>query len=182
MACHPPPPCPPRVAVEGEGPQRWPQRRLGRQLEEVAKAVGAVTVGYKCHRSWHFASGRQWLGRGWTPQWGGGGGSPPSNASLPPPPPPPTSKGAQVRTPGSPNRDAGALETPPPASLPLNQCHYDHKPCVRPAGGEGGGAADALGRGVGLASGSAPFHSADRAPPSYRQASGIGGQLVGGTN
>ena len=29
-----------RDALEGEGPQRRPQRRLGRQLEEVAKAVG----------------------------------------------------------------------------------------------------------------------------------------------
>ena len=31
---------PGRGALEGEGPQRWPQRRLGRRLEEVAKAVG----------------------------------------------------------------------------------------------------------------------------------------------
>ena len=30
----------PRDAVEGEGPQRRPQRRLGRRLEEVAEAVG----------------------------------------------------------------------------------------------------------------------------------------------
>ena len=29
-----------RDAAEGKGPQRWPQRRLGRRLEEVAKAVG----------------------------------------------------------------------------------------------------------------------------------------------
>ena len=29
----------PRDALEGEGPQRRPQRRLGRRLEEVAKAV-----------------------------------------------------------------------------------------------------------------------------------------------
>ena len=29
-----------RVALEGKGPQRGPQRRLGRRLEEVAKAVG----------------------------------------------------------------------------------------------------------------------------------------------
>ena len=36
-------------ALEGRGPRRRPQRRLGRRLEEVAKAVGgAVTVGYKC--------------------------------------------------------------------------------------------------------------------------------------
>ena len=30
----------PREALEGKGPQRRPQRRLGRRLEEVAKAVG----------------------------------------------------------------------------------------------------------------------------------------------
>ena len=42
-------PCPPsRDALEAEGPQRR-QRRLDRRLEEVAKTVGAVTVGYKCH-------------------------------------------------------------------------------------------------------------------------------------
>ena len=35
-----PPPPPTRGAFEGKGPQRWPQRRLGRRLEEVAKAVG----------------------------------------------------------------------------------------------------------------------------------------------
>ena len=29
-----------RAALEGKGPQRWPQRRLGRRLEEVAEAVG----------------------------------------------------------------------------------------------------------------------------------------------
>ena len=45
---HPPPPLlsafipppPPRDALEGKGPQRRPQRRLGRPLEEVTKAVG----------------------------------------------------------------------------------------------------------------------------------------------
>ena len=34
---------------------------------------GAVTVGYKCHRSRHLASGGRWLGIGWAP-WGAGGG------------------------------------------------------------------------------------------------------------
>ena len=29
-----------RDALEGKGPQRRPQQRLGRRLEEVAKAVG----------------------------------------------------------------------------------------------------------------------------------------------
>ena len=37
----------PRDASEGKGPQRRPQRRLGRRLEGVAKRLGAVTVGYK---------------------------------------------------------------------------------------------------------------------------------------
>ena len=67
-------------ASEGEGPQRWPQRRLGRRLEEVAKAVGggycrlqmplrlalAVRGTVAGHR-------RGALERG----GGGGGGSPP---------------------------------------------------------------------------------------------------------
>ena len=34
----------PRDALQGKGPQRWPERRLDRRLEEVAKAV---PVGYK---------------------------------------------------------------------------------------------------------------------------------------
>ena len=36
----PPPPPPPRYALEGKGPQRRLGRRLGRRLEEVARAVG----------------------------------------------------------------------------------------------------------------------------------------------
>ena len=31
------------------GPLRRSQRWLDRRLEEVAKAVGAVTIGYNCH-------------------------------------------------------------------------------------------------------------------------------------
>ena len=38
----PPPPRRPRVALQGKGPQRRPQKRLDKRL-------GAVTVGYKCH-------------------------------------------------------------------------------------------------------------------------------------
>ena len=30
----------PQDTLEGKEPQRWPQKRLGRRLEEVAKAVG----------------------------------------------------------------------------------------------------------------------------------------------
>ena len=37
-----------RDALEEKGPRRGLQNRLGRRLEEVVKAVGAVTVGYKC--------------------------------------------------------------------------------------------------------------------------------------
>ena len=37
---NPPPPRPPRHALQWKGPQRRPQQRLGRRLEEVAKAVG----------------------------------------------------------------------------------------------------------------------------------------------
>ena len=35
----------PRDALEGKGPQRRPQKRLDRRLEEVAKAVGG---GHRC--------------------------------------------------------------------------------------------------------------------------------------
>ena len=38
--------------------------------------MGAVTVGYKCHGSWHLASGVHQLGIGWAP-WRGGRGLPP---------------------------------------------------------------------------------------------------------
>ena len=37
-----------RDALEGKGPQRRPRRRFDRQLEELPKRLGAVTVGYKC--------------------------------------------------------------------------------------------------------------------------------------
>ena len=49
----------------------------------LPKRLGAVIVGYKCHRSRHLALGRQRLRVGWVP-WRGRGGktSPPSNASL----------------------------------------------------------------------------------------------------
>ena len=36
-------------ALEGKGPQRWPQKPLDRRLEEFSQRLGAVTVGYKCH-------------------------------------------------------------------------------------------------------------------------------------
>ena len=63
----------PRMHQKGKVPQRRPQRRLGRRLEEGAKAVGgrllSVALGVR---------GGQWLGIGWAP-WR------PSNASLPGP-------------------------------------------------------------------------------------------------
>ena len=34
---------------QGYIPQRSPEKRLDRRLEELTKAVGAVTVGYKRH-------------------------------------------------------------------------------------------------------------------------------------
>ena len=85
-----------RGASEGKGPQRPSQRRLGRRLEEVAKAVGG---GY-CRlqmplRLALVVRGGQWLGIGWAP-WrglpphhpmhpsgGGGGGSCPPVDSRP---------------------------------------------------------------------------------------------------
>ena len=55
-----------RGALEGKGPQRRSQKRLG-----------AVTVEYKCHRSGHLPSGRQRQGGiGWAP-WKRGGCTPP---------------------------------------------------------------------------------------------------------
>ena len=73
-----------RDASEGKGPQRRPQRRLGRRLEEVTEAVGggfcrlqmplkpapAVRGTVAGHRLGALGGG------------GGRGASPPSNASL----------------------------------------------------------------------------------------------------
>ena len=65
--CPPLPPCrTTRDALEGKGPQRRPQKRLDRRLEEVAKAIGgrvlsvtnAIEAG-TCHRR---HSGWDWLG------------------------------------------------------------------------------------------------------------------------
>ena len=62
----------PTDALEGKGPERWPQNRLGRRLEGFAKAVGG---GYcRLHMPVKPALGcrGQWLGVGWAP-WKGGG-------------------------------------------------------------------------------------------------------------
>ena len=63
-----------RGALEGEGPQRRPQQRLGRRLEEVAKAVGG---GY-CRLLNAVEPGAWRQGdSGWAPWSGGGGGTAP---------------------------------------------------------------------------------------------------------
>ena len=84
LSANPPPP-PRRDAVEGKGPQRWPQKRLGRRLEEVAEAVGG---GYcRLQMPLRLALGVRLTVAGHrlgAPE-GGGGGSSPSNASLPRP-------------------------------------------------------------------------------------------------
>ena len=75
---------PPRDVLEGKGPQRRPQKRLDRRLEEVAEAVGGRLLSVTNARGWHLASGGQWLGIGWAP-WRRGRGvppPPPSNVSL----------------------------------------------------------------------------------------------------
>ena len=55
----------------GQGPRRRFQTRSGRRLEAVTKAVGAVTVGYKCRWGWQLWSGRGRLGISWGPGKGG---------------------------------------------------------------------------------------------------------------
>ena len=60
-----------------EGPQRQPQKRLGRRLEEFAKAVGGRLLSVT--NAIDLPSGGQWLGGGGHPPplplhpWGGGG-------------------------------------------------------------------------------------------------------------
>ena len=71
---------PPRDALEGKGPQRRPQWRLGRRLEEVAKAVGGgycrlqmplkLALGVRGTVAGHRLGALE----------GGGGGFPPANA------------------------------------------------------------------------------------------------------
>ena len=60
--------------MEGKGPQRHPQQRLGRRLEEVAEAVwGRLLSVANAIESGTWRQGGQWLGMGWAP-WRGGGG------------------------------------------------------------------------------------------------------------
>ena len=78
-------PAPPaKDALEGNGPQRWPQKRLDRRLEEVAKAVGG---GY-CRLPLKLAIAVRETATGCRLGTLEGGGVPRiSNASLPPAPP-----------------------------------------------------------------------------------------------
>ena len=82
----------PTDASEGKGPRRRPQRRLGRRLEEVSKAVGG---GYcRLQMPLRLALGVRGTVAGHRLgafEGGGGVTSPPSHASLHSPPPPPFS-------------------------------------------------------------------------------------------
>ena len=74
-----------RAALEGKGSQRRPQRRLGRRLEEVAKAVGGGYRRLHMPLSLALAVRETVAGHGLGALEGGGGGagaSPHSNASL----------------------------------------------------------------------------------------------------
>ena len=85
-----PPPPPLSDALEGKGPQRRPQQRLGRRLEGVAKAVGGGYRRLRMPFSLALAVRGTWLGIGWAP-WRGKGSLPPSKGvPAPPPTHPPT--------------------------------------------------------------------------------------------
>ena len=82
-----------RSALEGKGPQRRPQKRLGRRLEEVAKAVGGGYCRLQMPLSRHLPSGGQRPGGG-----GGGRGSwrPGTRGVAPPPPGGPSAESESV--------------------------------------------------------------------------------------
>ena len=131
---HRTPPLPPRDAVEGKGPQRRPQRRSGRRLEEVAKAVGG---GYcRLQMPLRLALGVRGTVAGHrlgALEGGGGasvshsvGGSPPSNAPQRPSIPHTHTRGHPSTGTGG-CTQAGAPLCPPPPS---------------PCGGGGAGAFD----------------------------------------
>ena len=74
-----------RDALEGKGPQRRPQERLGRRLEEVAKAVGGGYCRLQMPLRLAFAVTGTVAGHRLGALGGGGGvTSPPSNASMVP--------------------------------------------------------------------------------------------------
>ena len=129
-------------ASEGKGPRRRPQKRLGRRLEEVAKAVwGAVTVGYKCHSKWHSPSGdRDRLGalEGWV-------GYPPPLPMPPwPRPPPHLCLGPPIPVPPLAPRPSGELHPAGGGPDPPAAADQDEpEPAARhhPLQGRGGGRA-----------------------------------------
>ena len=71
-------------ALEGKAPQRWPQKRLGRRLEEVAEAVGGGYCRLQMPLSLELGVRGTVAGRRLGALEGGGGGylPPPSDASL----------------------------------------------------------------------------------------------------
>ena len=72
-----------RDALDGKGPQRRPQKRLDRRLEEVAKAVGGGYCRLQMPLKLTLAVRETVAGHRLGALEGGGGGtSPPSNASL----------------------------------------------------------------------------------------------------
>ena len=71
-----------RVALEGEGPQRRPQKRLDRRFEEVARAVGGGYCRLPMRLNMAFAVTETVAAHGLGFLEGGGGDLPPSNASL----------------------------------------------------------------------------------------------------
>ena len=71
-----------RDALGGKGPQRRPQRRLGRRLEEVAKAVGGGYCRLQMPLKLAFAVRGTVAGHRLGALEGGGWGSPSSNTSL----------------------------------------------------------------------------------------------------
>ena len=83
----------PGDALEGKGPQRRPQRWLGRRLEEVAKAVGGGYCRLQMPLKPPFGVRGTAAGHRLGALEGGGEGFPSSIASLrhPPVPPPPKS-------------------------------------------------------------------------------------------
>ena len=93
------PPPPPRDAFEGKGPQRRPQKQLGRRLEEVAEAVGGDHCRLQMPLKLALGVRETVTGRR-VGALGGGGGYLPSFQCIPPPypspPQPPYSPGFTV--------------------------------------------------------------------------------------
>ena len=86
LDCPPPPPISTggrgRDALEGKGPQRRSNKRLGKRLEEVAKAVGGGCCRLQMPLRLALAVKGTVAGHRLGALEGGGFTSPPSNASL----------------------------------------------------------------------------------------------------